>query len=528
MNEFLKNTMNVSETWNGALSYLTTNSACVDQFGKAGSYRGRELSQVFQEQQVLWNENKEFAVKFPFYLRMITRTTKLPNGESSEKVQKGQGARDESFKRFLWFAHNEPELFYNNLWLLPIVGSWKDLWTLLSMDDSLNHEKIFTIIAEGCENDSQRELVKKYLPQIRANKKCTTKWAKTTNDLAKEFCKWAGWTPRQYRQFKSSGKAHEFQKFISTRQYDKLDWNKISGKALLNLCSSKFLDNQNLSENYLAWISQTPVAKFNGYPYELGQKLKSVVYSNNINSKITKMTVDAQFENLIKTGNKSNSGIKGNVWCALDTSGSMDCKISNNLTAFDVCVSLGIYFSTLNEGAFHKNVIMFDSESRVKQLVGTFSEMYSDIVKSNTAWGSTNFMSIINEIIRIRKSRPNIPLTDYPTTLLVVSDMQFDSCGRQTNYERMKEILYSAFPKEFVDDMKFVWWQVNGRNTKDVPATLDDGGCYFFSGFDGAVISLLLSGETVVNPETGERKTPTMQELIEIAMNQEVLQLLKF
>lgn len=528
MNEFLKNTMNVSETWNGALSYLTTNSACVDQFGKAGSYRGRELLQVFQEQQVLWNENKEFAVKFPFYLRMITRTTKLPNGESSEKVQKGQGARDESFKRLLWFAHNEPELFYNNLWLLPIVGSWKDLWTLLSMDDSLNHKKIFAIIAEGCENDSQKELVKKYLPQIRANKKCTTKWAKTTNDLAKEFCKWAGWTPRQYRQFKSSGKAHEFQKFISTRQYDKLDWNKISGKALLNLCSSKFLDNQNLSENYLEWISQTPVAKFNGYPYELGQKLKSVVYSNNINSKITKMTVDAQFENLIKTGKKNNSGIKGNVWCALDTSGSMGCIISNNLTAFDVCVSLGIYFSTLNEGAFHKNVIMFDSNSRVKQLVGTFSEMYSDIVKSNTAWGSTNFMSIINEIIRIRKSRPNIPLTDYPTTLLVVSDMQFDSCGRQTNYERMKEILYSAFPKEFVDDMKFVWWQVNGRNTKDVPATLDDGGCYFFSGFDGAVISLLLSGETVVNPETGERKTPTMQELIEIAMNQEVLQLLKF
>lgn len=528
MNEFLKSAMNVSETWNGALSYLTTNSACVDQFGKAGSYRGREIIEVFQEQLDLWNENKEFAVKFPFYLRMITRTTKLPNGDSSEKVQKGQGARDESFKRLLWFAHNEPEIFYNNLWLLPVVGSWKDLWTLLSMDDSLNYEKFFAIIAEGCENISQKELVKKYLPQIRANKKCTTKWAKTTNQLAKEFCKWAGWTPRQYRQFKSSGKAHEFQKFISTRQYDKLDWNKISGKALLNLCSSKFLDNQNLSENYLSWISQTPVAKFNGYPYELGEKLKNIVYSNNINSKITKMTVDSQFENLIKTGKENNGAIKGNVWCALDTSGSMTTRISNNLTAFDVCISLGIYFSTLNEGAFHKNVIMFDSNSKVKQLTGTFSEMYSDIVTSNTAWGSTNFISIINEIIRIRKSRPNIPLTDYPTTLLVVSDLQFDSCGSQTNYERMKELLYSAFPKEFVDDMKFVWWQVNGRNTKDVPATLDDGGCYFFSGFDGAVISLLLSGETVVNPETGERKTPTMQELIEIAMNQEVLQLLKF
>ena len=39
----------------------------------------------------------------------------------------------------------------------------------------------------------------------------------------------------------------------------------------------------------------------------------------------------------------------------------------------NVCMSLGIYFSTLNEGAFHKNVIMFDSTSRVKQLSGSFT-----------------------------------------------------------------------------------------------------------------------------------------------------------
>ena len=39
--------------------------------------------------------------------------------------------------------------------------------------------------------------------------------------------------------------------------------------------------------------------------------------------------------------------------------------------------------------------------------------------------GSTNFQSVVDEIVRIRKSNPNIPLEDYPSTLLVVSDMQF-------------------------------------------------------------------------------------------------------
>lgn len=539
MNDFLRAATNVARTENGALSYATTNSVCVDQFGKAGSFRGREMSDVFYDQTRLWNVNKEFAVKFPFYLRMVTRKTKLADGTVTDVPQRGQGARDEAFKRLLWFAQNQPEIFYQNLWLLPVVGSWKDLWVLLTMDDTLDQEKVFAVIAEGCQNSSQRDLVKKYLPQIRANKKCKTEWAIKTNNLAKAFCAWAGWTAQEYRKFKATGTAHEFQKFISTGQYDKLDWNKISGKALLNLSTGKFLTNHNLADEYLAWISTTPTAKFNGYPYELGMKMKSLVHNTSVNGKIAKMTMDAQFENLIKTAKEGTGGITGNVWCALDTSGSMTSRISrdSDLSAYDVCVSLGIYFSTLNEGAFHKNVIMFDNTSRVKQLSGTFSEMFSDIARSSTALGGTNFQSIVDEIVRIRKTRPNIPLSDYPTTILVVSDMQFNPANswndrystEATNYEAMKEKLSLVFPKEFVNSMKFVWWNVNGSRTTDMPATLDDGGNYFFSGFDGSVVTLLLGGDAqVVDQVTGEKRTPTMEELIEIAMNQEVLSLVRF
>lgn len=531
MNEFLKHATNVAYTENGAVSYKSTFSNCVDQFGKAGSYRGRELSDVFNEQEILWNDNKEFAVKFPFYLRMITRKTKMSDGSVTEVPQRGQGARDESFKRLLWFLHNEPEIFYNNLWLLPIVGSWKDLWTLMTMDDSIDQIKVFTVIAEGCKSKSQIDLVKKYLPQIRANKKCSTEWAVKTNNLAKAFCKWAGWSAQEYRKFKSNGKAHEFQKFISTGQYDKLDWNKISGKALLNLASSKFISNHNLADKYMEWISNMPTAKFNGYPYELGMKLKPIVRTNDTKSKLAKMTIDAQFENLIKTAKENTGAITGNVWCALDTSGSMTDPISRSslLTAYDVCISLGIYFSTLNEGAFHKNVIMFDNESRVKQLEGTFSEMYQQIDRTSIAWGGTSFISIIKEITRIRKANPQIPLEEYPSTLLVVSDMQLDSCGNKTNYEAMKEMLSSEFPQEFVDSMKFIWWQVNGSRTTDVPATLEHGGCYFISGFDGSIVGMLLGeNNEVIDKVTGEKRTPTMGELIEIAINQEVLKLVNF
>lgn len=531
MNDFLKTAMNVSETWNGAVSYATTNSVCVDQFGKAGSCRGRDLDTVFAEQAALWNENKEFAVKFPFYLRMITRKTKMSDGTTTDTPQRGQGARDEAFKRLLWFAHNESDIFYQNLWLLPVVGSWKDLWVLLTMDESLDQRKVFSAIAEGCQNDTQRDLVKKYLPQIRSNNKCKTEWARKTNDLAKAFCKFAGWSAQEYRLFKSTGKAHEFQKIISQGLYDKLDWNKISGKALLNLATGKFLTNQHLEENYLNWISETPTAKFNGYPYELLMKLNSngFAYKSVLNTadKITKMTVDAQFENLLKTAKEGTGAITGNVWCALDTSGSMTSQISRDstLSAFDVCISLGIYFSSLNEGAFNKNVIMFDDTSHVKQLEGTFTEMYQQIRREKTSWGSTNFQSVIQEIVKVRKRNPKIPLEDYPTTLLVVSDMQFNPVGSyETNYEKAKFELAAVFPQDWVDNFKFIWWQVNGRNTTDMPATLDDGGCYVFSGFDGSIVQLLLGFDNATNKNA---KDVTMQDSVDEALSQEILQLVK-
>lgn len=536
MNGFLKAATNVAYTENGALSYATTNSVCIDQFGDAASYRGRDLDEVFADQQALWDKDIEFAVKFPFYLRMVTRKTKFADGHVTETPQRGQGARDESFKRLLWFAQNQPEIFYANLWLLPIVGSWKDLWVLLTMSDKIDAKRVFEVIAEGTQSTSQRDLVKKYMPQIRSNKKCNTEWAKKTNELAKAFCNWAGWSAMEYRKFKSSGKAHEFQKFISQKRYDLLDWNKISGKALLNLATGKFLTNQHLEENYLNWISETPTAKFNGYPYELLMKLNSngLAYKSVLNTadKITKMTVDAQFENLLKTAKEGTGAITGNVWCALDTSGSMTCQISRDsaLSAFDVCISLGIYFSSLNEGAFNKNVIMFDNTSYVKQLEGTFTEMYQQIRRERTAWGSTNFQSVIQEIVRVRKRNPKIPLEDYPTTLLVVSDMQFNPVGSyETNYEIAKRELAAVFPQDWVDDFKFIWWQVNGRRTNDVPATMDDGGCYFISGFDGSIVTMLLGGESqVVDEKTGEKRLPTMEELVQIAMNQEVLKLLKW
>jgi len=532
MNDFIKeNTRGegTAFTENGALSYGTIGTALLDQFAKAGTARGRDIGDVFAEQGKLWSEDPLNALRFPFYLRMITRQTNVLGKDKTDSVQRGQGARDEAFKRFLWIAKFHPEEFYRNLWLIPVVGSWKDLWTLMAMDDTLDHRKFFEVIAEGIHDDNHRDLVKKYMPRIRSNEKCKTDWAKKTNALAKEFAKVAGWTYKDYRTFKATGKAHAFQTIICKGLYSKIDWKTIPGKALLNLVSGDFLKRHNLEKKYIEWLKKQPVAKFNGYAYELGMKLGNGYRNASV---ATVITVDKQFRGLIETAKKDDGALKGNVLCALDTSGSMTCCVEGGpmgLTSYDVCVSLGIYFSELNTGAFHNVVAMFDDTSTLKTLSGEFSDKWYDIRNTRTAWGSTNFQSLIDLICKTRNEHPEIPLEDFPKTLLVVSDMQFNpvigyGCRtEQTNYEAAMNKLRRVFPEEFVSEFKIVWWYCAGRKTSDFPSTMDDARTYVFSGFDGAVVSLLLGGDVKVDPETGEKVQPSMEDIVLKALSQEVL-----
>lgn len=515
-------------TENGALSNSTSGSALIDQFGKAGSYRGREINEVFGDQAAIWEENAELALRFPFYLRLITRKTKVKDGFVTEKVQNGQGARDEAFKRLLWVAANHKDAFYTNLWLLPIVGSWKDLWTMMKYDielgtKCLDNERIYDVLAQGMKCNEHIDLIKKFMPRIKSYSKVKTDSAVILNDLAKGFAKHMGWNCAEYNKFKSSGTAHDFQKVICGGLYDQINWNMIPGRALNLLVNSKFLENHGLVDSYTKWVEEQPVAKYVGYPFELAHEFMQYRYGKMPIYK--RVTLDKQFNSLIEKA-KADDTIKENVWCALDTSGSMSWGNAalNGVTALDICLSLGVFFSTLNEGAFNKNVIMFDRVSHIKQLSGSFCDMMSQITSSATAWGNTCFQSVIDEIVRVRRENPNIPLSEYATTLLVVSDMQFDVEGdnTETNEEAMKRKLLEVFPQEFVDSMKFIWWNVNGRGA-DVLATMESSGSYMFSGFDGSIVNLLLGIGAQTEDNGTKKEKPTMEEMVTTALSQEIL-----
>ena len=511
-------------TENGAISNSTTKNIFVDQFGAISSYMNRSITSVFNDQEELWAKDILKSLKFIFYVRAISRTTNVTlDGESKGSfVQKGQGMRDETFKRLLWVAQNYPDVFYDNIELLPIVGSWKDIWEIMWYNHELelnviDYKKLFALVANGLACEETCDLVKKYMPSLSSSNKQKTPRSCFMNIIGRDFMKFMGWDMKTYRKAKSSGKAHEFQKLISNGLFDKLNWNHIPGKALTKIVASKFIINQNLISSYEEWIDKQDDVKFTGHAYELGY-----VFNHSKLLKHQEHTLNKQFEHLVKS-TKENATFSGNVWCALDTSGSMTWNYDGRkITPYDVCTSLGVFFSTLNDGAFHKQVIMFDSTSYTKQLSGTFCQMMKQIPRD--AMGGTNFLSVIRRIVEIRKNNPSIPLEDYPQTLLVVSDMQFNpTSGLDTNYQRSKTMLLEVFPQEFVDNFKFVWWNV-ATSVKDYPSQINDGGTFLLSGFDGSIISLLLGEEL----SEKEKKTPkTMVELVDAALNQEIFNFLK-
>jgi hypothetical protein len=516
-------------TENGAVSHSTTGEHSLDYFTKAGTYRDRSEMQVAADISAAWGENPELALKTIFYLRSVTRKSK--GFFESEKVQKGQGVRDEFMKLIKWVENSHPETLYKNLWLVPVVGTWKDLWYDSSESGYvyyINPLEVYRLVEKGLTDEYNRGLIAKYLPRIRSKSNVKNDRHRRLNDWAKGLCEYLGWSETDYRKFKSNPEntAHLFQRIMCEGLWSNLDFSVISGKALFNLMAQKGKDGKTvfqrhgLEDKYITWLKTQPTAKFTGYVYELFKQVKGGVLPL-----AQKITYDKQFDGLVDLAKKDEGGIKGNVWCALDTSGSMTSIVDGKTTtAYDVCVSLGIFFSSLNEGAFKDHVIMFDSTSRTLQLSGSFTDKAQQIIKHSTAWGSTNFQSVIDEIVRVRIKNPNIPISDFPETLIVVSDMQFNATGSaQTNYERaMQQLASVGLPK-----INIIWWWVTGRG-KDYTNKSTDKGVTMLGGFDGSTIQLILGGEMeTVDAVTGEtRKLTPMEQMIKV-LDQEVLNQLK-
>lgn len=519
---------------NGALKFSTSGDGFVDQFTKSGSYKApRAFNEIAADCEVLWAQDPLKATKFVGFLRTISRTVVLADGTKTAKAQKGTELKHEAVMRMIWLQMKQPEAFWNNVLLFVSLGSWHDVFTMLQYDlvyngwndRKLDWEKFGQVILAGLQNKNNSELVKKYLPQIKSRKQCTTIEAQANNQIAKWICsllfgaKESASSYKAYRKLKTSGNAHSWQKLISQKRFSELDFNSIHGRALSILVRGKFLKNQGLSEDYTAWVTKPETAvKYTGFVHELFKPLDSRGFWQGSTVSIDKAqqeTINKQFKTLVDKAREDNVT---NLIVVRDTSGSMGSEATGaGMSANGVAKALALFFSEFLQGPFANSWIEFNSNAKMHTWQGqTPVDKWQNDKASYV--GGTNFQSVIDLFVNIKKQ--GVAESNFPSGILCISDGEFNPAQLgKTNVDAAKATLLRAgFSQDYVDNFVIVLWNLQtgyyGRDTgKKFETHGDVQNVFYFGGYSGAVVSFL------------SEKIKTTYELMESALDQEVLNL---
>ena len=166
------------------------------------------------------------------------------------------------------------------------------------------------------------------------------------------------------------------------------------------------------------------------------------------------------------------------------------CDVSGSMSGLpmDVSVSLGLYISERNKGIFRDAFITFSESPVMQYLQGSVAQRMRQL--SNADWGmNTDLQAVFRLILDVAK-RDELPADEMPTKILIISDMEFDEAGSNTNLERIKaEYIQCGYEMP-----EIVFWNVNGRMGNS-PAQVQDNGVGLVSGFSPSILKSILKGK---------------------------------
>ncbi|RKM55261.1 DUF2828 family protein [Butyrivibrio sp. X503] len=469
MLEFLKREANKTHTENGAATYVSTQSDCLDLFATIGALRNASDDEIINRFMKAYAENAELAMKMLFFAR---------------DIRGGLGER-RVFKVILkYLAVCEPESVKKNIENVAEYGRFDDLLALMntSVEKEVTDylEKILradmqTVLVDG--ENANISLLAKWLPSINASNKETVR-------NAKKIAKAMNMTEKEYRKVLAMLRAQI--KIIENKLREKdysFDYKNQASKALYKYRQA-FIRND--GERYRAFIEEVknkPGVMNTGTltPYDvILPAIKRAEFSED-----ERNAMDATWNALENFAGSEDSLV------VVDGSGSMYWDYNITTLPAAVAQSLGIYFAERNKGKFHNHFITFSTNPRLVEIKG------EDIVEkvrycmSFNECGNTNiektFMLILNTAVRNRLKQK-----DMPKKLFIISDMEFDSCARDssmTNFENAK----AAFAKRGYKLPQIVFWNVNSRNRQQ-PVRVNDQGVALVSGCNPQIFSMLKDG----------------------------------
>lgn len=472
-------------TENGAVGYRTSGKKLLDLNFAVASLRRASETEIVNKFMGAYFEDKVTAVKWLFY---------------SRDVREGLGERRLFRIVMEKFVAQEPEAAKELIKLVSEYGRWDDLWCLLETDLVDDVVELIQIqLAEDFKNMSEGKsvsLLAKWMPSLNASSEQTKKYASI-------LCKKMGDTPRSYRKFLS-----RMRKYIdvveckmSAREWNAINYETVPSRANLIYNNAFLRNDEERRREYLGKLEKGE-AKINAgtlFPHDIVHKYK-YGYGRNI---------DSTLENLWKSLSDTVKGC-GNTIVVADGSGSMQCNVGGNtgVTALDVANSLAIYFAERSSGEFKDKYITFSE--RPKFVDFSNAKNLRDkliIARQNNEVANTNIEAVFDLILATAVNN-HMSQEDIPANILIVSDMEFDSCattnssrssGWYSYRERPTTTLFKTIEKRYKDAgyklPRLVFWNVNSR-TGTIPVKENDLGVALVSGFSVNIVKMVMSNKT--------------------------------
>ena len=182
-----------------------------------------------------------------------------------------------------------------------------------------------------------------------------------------------------------------------------------------------------------------------------------------------------------------------NVLPVIDTSGSMYFEAGGMPAA--VALSLGMYLAEHNTGLFGNHFIEFSARPRLIEIKGdTFIDRLRYLASFSEV--ANTKIEAVFDLILDAAVKNNVPQSELPKKLILISDMEFDVCvenAELSNFENAKK----KFGERGYELPEIVFWNVAARGVH-LPVTQNEKGVKLVSGASANIFADVLSGELEV------------------------------
>ena len=483
MKEVLNEEFNESVTENGAVGYRTTGKAMLDFNYKVSSYRSKSEEEIIRDFEKVWLDNKVLAMQFLFFIR---------------DREEGLGERRLFRLIIKHLANIEPEMVKKVVPVIAEYGRWDDLLELFNtpLEKYVVMEVLGKQIYEDSvnyQNNKPISLLAKWLPSINASNK-------EQKEKARKIIKYGELTEKEYRKMLSTLRKYidVTERKMCANEWDKIKYENVPSRANLIYNDAFLRHDEERRREFLNKVEKGEKKIHAGklYPHDIVHKYMTGSWSMKIKSE------DTTLEELWKALPQKEIS---NTLVVADGSGSMTSTIGNTkITALDVANALAIYFAEHNKGQFKDKYITFSENPQYVDFKGCTS--LHDKIRKALAYNevaNTNIEKVFDLILGTAK-KYNLSQEEMPANILIISDMEFDSCATCGNgyvdyYRRtgrpdqklFKEISerYEAAGYKLP---RLVFWNVNSR-TGTIPMKENELGVALVSGFSTNIAEMVMS-----------------------------------